>query len=144
MASRITQKILELMAKGDIDFETHSYKIILMAEGYSFNPATHATYADVSASELTAGNGYTQNNKALASININRDDSLYKLTISWANATWTADGGSIGPACGAIIFDDSHGEAPIVQWIDFGTSGTVEDGGAFTVTNPKMEIATSI
>ena len=144
MASRITQKILELMAKGDIDFETDSYKVILMSEGYSFNAATHAVYSDISGFELTDGNGYTQNNKVLASINIDRDDSLYKLIISWANPTWTASGGSIGPACGAIIFDDTHSEKPIVQWIDFETSGTVEDGGAFTVTNPKMEIVTSV
>ncbi len=144
MSSRIAQKILELMADGEIDFDAHNFKIILMEDGFSFLPGDYHVYSDISAFELDAGNGYTQDNKVLLSATITRDDTLYKLIVSWPNPSWTATGGSIGPSSGAIIYDDTHGEDPIVQWIDFGTSGSVEDGGAFTVTNPKLEIVTSV
>ncbi len=144
MSSRIAQKILELMANKVIDFGGDSFKIILMEDGFSFLPGSHHIYSDISTYELDPGNGYTQDNKVLSPASIVRDDTLYKITVTWPNPSWTAAGGSIGPSRGAIIYDDTHGDDPIVQWIDFGTSGTVEDGGAFTVTNPKLEIVTSV
>lgn len=142
MASKVTQNVLYLMLQKAIDFSADSFIIILMKEGFVFNQGTHNVYADVSASELDTGNGYTQKTKVLTGVSITRDDSLFKAVVSWSNPAWNAAGGPIGPACGAIIIDDTVTDDPIVQWIDFGASGTESDGGTFTVSNPKCELTT--
>ena len=142
MATRIVQNSLYLMAKGDIDLDTDSLIWILMDTGFTFNPATHHEYADVSASELSTGNGYTQFTKAAAGISISRNDTLYKATITWSNPQWTASGGSIGPTPGAFLVNDTVANDPLMMYIDFGTEGTEPDGGVFTIANPTYEIAT--
>ncbi len=130
------------MAKGEVDCDTNSFIIILMATGFVFNRATHLTYADVSASELGTGNGYTAGTKALAGIAITRNDTLYKVTITWSSPQWTAAGGPIGPANSAIIYDDTHASDIIVGYIDFGGDGTEPDGGVFTIPTPTVELTT--
>ena len=142
MASKVTQNFLYLMAKSDIDFDIDSFVIILMKSGFTFNRATHHKYADVSASELDTGNGYTQKTKALTGISITRDDTNFKAVVAWGNPSWIASGGPIGPACGAFILDDTHADDPLLQYIDFGGDGTEPAGGTFTITNPKFENTT--
>lgn len=130
------------MAKGDIDLDTNSLLIILMASGFTFDRANHHEYADVSASELGTGNGYTVKTKALAGYAITRNDTLYKATITWSTVQWTASGGSIGPACGAFILNDTVANDPLVGYIDFGGDGTEPNGGIFSITTPTLELTT--
>ena len=142
MATKICQNISYLMVKGEINFGTDSFIVILMQSGFVFDRANHHTYADVSADELTTGNGYTQKTKVLTGVSITRDDALYKVVVKWNNLSWVASGGSIGPACGAFILDDTHVDDPLVQYIDFSGDGTEPDGGTFTITNPRLELTT--
>jgi hypothetical protein len=143
MATKVMQNFLYLMAKGDVDLDTDNLKWILMDTGFTLDQANHHEYADVSASELSAGNGYTQADKAATGISISRNDTLYKLTITWNNPQWTASGGSIGPSPGAFLFDDSVANDPLVMYIEFASEGTEEDGGTFTLANPTLELPTS-
>jgi len=143
MSTKVTQNILYLMAKGDVDLDTDSLIFILMDTGFTYNQASHHVYADVSASELATGNGYTQKLKAAAGISISRNDTLYKVTITWSNPQWTASGGSIGPSPGAFLLDDTVTDDPLMMYIDFGSEGTEPDGGTFTIANPTLELATS-
>lgn len=142
MASYVCQNFLYLMAKGDVDLDTDDLIWILMDTGFTFDPANHHEYADVSASELGAGNGYLVKTKAAAGISISRNDTLYKVTITWDNPQWTASAGAIGPCPGAFLLDDTVTNDPLVGYIDFGTEGTEPDGGTFTIANPKFEITT--
>jgi hypothetical protein len=142
MASKLTQNILYLMAKGDVDFDTNSFIIILMTSGFVFSRGSHHEYADVSASELATGNGYTVKTKVLAGITITRNDTLYKATLTWTNPAWVASGGPIGPTPGACIIDDTVANDPIVGYIDFGGEGTEPDGGTFTITSPTIQLTT--
>jgi len=143
MATKICQNFLYVMAKGNVDLDTDSLIWILMDTGFIFDRASDHTYADISASELATGNGYTVKTKAAAGISISRNDTLYKVTITWSNPQWTASGGSIGPSPGACLIDDSVADDPIVGYIDFGGEGTEPDGGTFTISNPTMELATN-
>jgi len=142
MATKVAQNILYLLAKGEIDFDTDSFVVILMQSGFTYNRATHHKYSDISASEIGTGNGYTQKTKVLTGISILKNDTLYKAVISWNNPSWTVSGGPVGPACGAFILDDTHADDPLVQYIDFGGDGTEPDGGTFAITNPKLELTT--
>jgi len=143
MAVTIVQNILYLMAKGDVDFDTDSLIWVLMDTGFTFDQANHHKYADISASELGTGNGYTQKTKAAAGISISRNDTLYRLEITWSNPQWTASGGAIGPSPGAFLLDDTVTDDPLVMYVDFGGEGTEPDGGTFTISSPEFIGATS-
>lgn len=140
MASLVSNNILELISGGNVDFDNDTFKIILMQAGFVFDRDNHDEYADVSASELPSLYGYTQNNYTLAGVSTDRDDILNALLVTWNNAVWTAVGGNI-QACGAIIFDDTLANDPIVGFIDFGGTLTTYNGGAFTVANITVSIA---
>lgn len=138
MATTVSNKIKYLLAKKAIDFSADSFKIILMQSGFTFDKDTHHGYADVSASELATGNGYTANTKTLAGVAVTEDDTDDRTEVTWSNVTWTASGGSIGPSPGAIIFDDTVTTPtadPIVQYIDFGGDQTQAEGGTATISN---------
>lgn len=144
MSSTVANKLKFLLAEKAIDFANDSFKIILMASGFVFNADTHHGYADVSASELATGYGYTRNTKTLTSVTVTEDDTNDRTNITWANVTWTASGGSIGPTPGAIIFDDTVTTPtadPIVGYIDFGGEQTQADGGVATISNVELRIA---
>lgn len=141
MANAVSNHCKFQLGSGNIDFDTNSYKIILMATGFTFNIDTHATYANVSASELATGNGYTQNTKTLATVALSEDDTNDRLSVTWDDVVWTASGGSIGPSPGAIIFDDTTSDDTVVGFIDFGSDQTATDGGTFTVPNVEFRIS---
>ena len=145
MSTKVAQNFLYLLAKGDVDLDAgaDSLIIILMDTGFVYDRASHHDYADVSADELGAGNGYLQKTKVMAGISISRNDTLYKVTITWTNPAWTASGGAIGPSPGAFILDDTVTDDPLVCYIDFGGEGTEPDGGVFTISNPTLELATN-
>ncbi len=143
MASQASNKIKYLLATKAINFASDTFKIILMATGFVFNRATHETYADVSASELATGNGYTAGGATLTGVAVTEDDTNHKAAITWSNPSWTASGGSIGPAAGAIIYDDTISSPvadPIVGYIDFGGDQIQVAGGAFTIASPEVDL----
>jgi len=142
MATRVSQGILYLMGTKAVDFENDEFIIILMGTGFIFNRASHFEYLDVSASELPTLYGYTQFTKVLTGVTVTQNNTLFKLTVTWANPQWVANGGSIGPASGAIIIDNTVQYDPIVGYIDFGGDKTEPDGGTFTIANPTFEIST--
>jgi len=143
MSTKVCQNFLYVMSKGNVDLDTDSLIWILMDTGFVYDRATHHEYADISASELATGNGYTVKNKAASGISITRNDTLYKVTITWSNPSWTASGGAIGPSPGAFLLNDTVTDDPLVCYIDFGGEGTEPDGGVFTIANPTLELATN-
>lgn len=144
MASTASNKIKYLLATKAIDFANDTFKIILMQTGFTFDKDTHHGYADVSASELATGNGYTAGGATLSGVAVTEDDTDDRTEITWNNATWTASGGSIGPSPGAIIYDDTVTTPtadPVVGYIDFGGDQTEADGGTATIANIEVRIA---
>lgn len=141
MASELANKIKYLIATKVVDFANDSFKIILMQSGFTFDKDTHHYYADLSASELSTGNGYTANNKTLAGVAVTEDDTDDRTEVTWSNVTWTASGGAIGPTPGAIVFDDTVANDPIVCYLDFGGDQTQADGGTATISNIEIRLS---
>lgn len=120
------------LGKGGVDFTDDEFRIILMDDTFEFDRESHERYSDISDKEISEENGYSQLDKTLTDdVSWTRDDSENKAYISWEDATWTADGGTIGPADAAVIlrYDSStEGESLIVGAIEFGESLSVDDG----------------
>jgi hypothetical protein len=141
MANQASNKIKYLLATAAINFSTHVFKMILMQSGFVFNKDTHHQYSDVVGSELGNGNGYATLGATLAGVAVTEDDVDDRAEIVWSNRSWTATGGPIGPASGAIIYDDSATDDPIVGYIDFLADYTQPDGGTVTVIAPEVRIS---
>jgi len=143
MASKVSNNFRVLLATKVVDFSADTFKIILMAEGFVFNSDTHDLYADVSASEVANGFGYTTGGNTLGGVTVTQNDTDDRVYITCNNTSWTAAAGDIGPACGAIIYDDTliapNADA-IVGFIDFLGSYTEPDGGIATIANIKVTI----
>lgn len=140
MSSTLANNFLEQLFKKVMDFENDTFKIILMASGYAFNRESHVNYADVSASELATAYGYTAGGATLSGVVVAQDDIGNAGTVEWSNASWNATGGNL-TASGAIIYDDTVTDDPIVGYIDFGGDQTCLDGGVATVANPAINLA---
>lgn len=144
MATEAANKLKYALATKQIDFANDTFKIILMATGFTFNKDTHHGYADVSASELANGNGYSTGGNTLAGVAVTEDDTDDWTEVTWDNTSWTASGGAIGPSPGAIIYDDtptSPQADPIIGYIDFGGDQTQADGGVASIANIEVRIA---
>ena len=143
MATEASNKIKFLLAKKAIDFSADTFKIILMQSGFVFNKDTHEGYANVSASELGTGNGYTAGGVTLSGVTVTEDDTNDRCEVAWNNASWTASGGPIGPSPGAIIYDDTVTTPtadPVIGYIDFGGNQSQADGGVATISNIKFRV----
>lgn len=125
----------QLMAK-KIDFANDVFKIVLMDNTFTFDIDADAVLANVSADILADGYGYTVGTLTFTSLT--EDDTNDRAEALFADFTWTASGGSIGPANGAVIYDDTTADDTIVGFIDFGTAQTATDGGSFKISNIKV------
>ena len=143
MATKASNKIKYLLATGVIDFASDVFKVIFMADGFTFDEDNHEVYGDVSGDELVNGNGYTTGGNVLVLIAVTEDDVDDRTEVTWQNPQWTANGGPIGPSPGAVIYDDTvvAPAKPVVGYIDFGGNRTQADGGVATIANPEVRIA---
>lgn len=141
MATEASNKIKYLLATKVIDFANDVFKIILMQTGYTFDKDNDSLYADVSGSELSTANGYTAGGNTLTGVSVTEDDTDDRAEVTWNNTTWTASGGSIGPSPGAIIYDDTVADDPVVSYIDFGGDQTQAAGGVATISNIEFRLS---
>jgi hypothetical protein len=141
MANQAPNHIKYLLATAAINFAAHTFQMILMQSGFVFNKDNHALYADVIGNELANGNGYTVGGATLAGVVVTEDDTDDRAEILWSNRSWTAGGGPIGPASGAIIYDDTVVGDPIVGYIDFLGDYTQPDGGTVTIIAPEVRLS---
>jgi len=144
MATEAANKCKYELANARIDFGGDTFKIILMASGFTFNVDTHHGLSDVTASQLASGYGYTTGGATLSGVSVTEDDANNRTAVVWANVAWTASAGDIGPSPGAIIYDDSATSPQadtIIGYIDFGGDITQASGGVFTIAAPTVRIS---
>ena len=129
MASLIYNSCPHDLARGNIDFDTDSFKVLLVTSTYSPNKDTHDKRDDVT-NEVT-GTGYTAGGTTCA-VTVTKDTANDKVTItlgsvSWSSCTITARG---------CVYYKSRGGASsadeIVAYNDFGGDVSTT-GGTFSV-----------
>ena len=129
MASLIYNSCLDDTVKGSIDFDTDTFKMILVTSSYTA-AKTHAKRSDVT--NEVSGTGYTTGGNAAAVTctkdnTNNREDITFAIT-SWTTATITARAGVIYKSRGGLASADE-----LVAYVDFGADVT-STAGTFSVT----------
>ena len=137
----VPNKLKLLLLNKQIDFSNDVFKIILMNSAFVFDKDTHGLLADVTANQIATGYGYTQDAKILTGVTVAQDNVNDMAAVAWSDVTWTAAGGPIGPTGGAIVYDDTATDKPIVMHIDFGDACTTTDGYSFQIKTPKLTIS---
>lgn len=80
----------------------NTFKLALVKSTWTPAPTTDEVWADVSANEISAGNGYTANGNVLAGVTLSQTGGVVTFT---SNATvFTANGGSIPAWYYGVVF----------------------------------------
>jgi hypothetical protein len=130
MADLIYNSALEDEAKGAIDYDTDTFKILLVTSSYTPNKDTHDRRDDVT-NEIT-GTGYTAGG-ATCACTVAKDTANDRVTLTFAATNWAT---STLTARGAVIYKSTGTAAndPLVAYIDFGQDVS-STGGTFSVSS---------
>lgn len=136
MASLIFNRALEQWAKGTIDFDTDTFKVMLTTSSYSENKDTH-DYRDDVTNEVI-GTGYTAGGNTVT-VTVTLDTANDRVDISLGGTTWTT---STITARKAVYYKSRGGASSADEVIavnDFG-SDVITSGGTFTLNASTMRI----
>jgi hypothetical protein len=136
MASLIYNSAIDDMARGAIDFDSNSFKALLVTSSYVPNKDTHDKRDDVT--NEVSGTGYTAG--GVASVcTVTKDTANDKVTLSFAAVSWA----SSTITARALVIYKSTGTAStdnLVCYVDFG-SDVSSTGGTFSVTSSVISLA---
>lgn len=109
-----------------VNCNTDTFKV------YLSNAAPSASLDDIKTdlAEISAGNGYTAGGTDVANA---YSEAGGTGTLTGTDITWTASGGTIGPFQYAVMYDDTHASDILINWWDYGSALTLNDGESFTV-----------
>jgi hypothetical protein len=125
MASLVYNKLLENWAKGLVDFDTDTFKVLLTTSAYTENKDTHAYRSDVT-NEIT-GTGYSTGGNS-ATVTVTLDTANDRVDISLGGTTWTS---STLTARKAVYYKSRGGAASADELVavnDFGSDVTTVSG----------------
>ena len=125
MASLIYNSAVDDMARGAIDFDTDTFKVMLVTSTYTPNKDTHDKRDDVT--NEVSGTGYTAGGVASA-CTVTKDTANDKVTLSFAAVSWAT---ATITARGAVYYKSRGGASSadeLVAYVDF--AGDVSSTGA--------------
>ena len=125
MASLIYNSCIDDMARNAIDFDTDSFKVMLVTASYSPDKDAHLKRSSVT-NEIT-GTGYTAGGVS-APVTVTKDTANDKVTIEFAAVSWPS---STITARGAVYYKARGGASSadeLVAYNDFGSNITTSNG----------------
>ena len=129
MASLIYNSAVDDMARGVIDFDTDTFKVMLVTSTYTPNKDTHDKRDDVT--NEVSGTGYTAGGVTSA-CTVTKDTANDKVTLQFASVSWAS---STITARGAVIYKSRGGASSadeLVAYNDFGADVSTT-AGTFTI-----------
>lgn len=136
MASLIYNRLLELWARGNIDFDTDTFKVLLTTSGYTENKDTH-DFRDAVTNEVT-GTGYTAGGNTVT-VTVALDTANDRLDITLGGTAWPT---STITARKAVYYKARGGAASADELVavnDFG-SDVISSAGTFTLNASTLRI----
>jgi hypothetical protein len=137
MPSLIYNRGIEAAARGTIDFDTDTFRVLLTTASYTENKDTHDFRDDVT-NEVAAGGGYSSGGNVVT-VTVTRDDANDRVDISLGGTTWPT---STITARKAVYYKSRGGAASadeLIAVIDFGTD-VISSGATFTLTGSTLRI----
>lgn len=125
MASLIYNSCLDDLARGNIDFDTNTFKVLLVTSSYVADKDVHDKRDDIT--NEVVGTGYTTGGVTSA-CTVTKDTANDKVTLSFAGVSWPA---STITARGAVYYKSRGGASSadeLVAYVDFG--GNVSSSAA--------------
>jgi hypothetical protein len=136
MASFIYNSCPDDLSRGAIDFDTDTFKILLVTSSYTPNKGTHDKRDDIT--NQVTGTGYTAGGQTSA-CTVTKITASNRVTVVFAEVAWTA---ATITAAGAVIYKSRGGDAnadELVAFIDFGAN-IVANSGTFTVKSSTITL----
>lgn len=137
MSSLIYNSALYDEAVGAIDFDSDTFKVMLVTSSYSPDKAIDTKRSDVT-NEVPNGNGYTTGG-TLAIVSVTNDTVNNRIDVALGAVNWTA---ATISARGAVYYKSRGGPSSddeLVAYIDFG--GDVSStAGTFSLTASTLRI----
>lgn len=136
MASLIYNRTLELWARGSIDFDTDTFKVMLTTSAYAENKDTHDFRDDVT--NEVVGTGYPAGGNT-AIVTVTLDTVNDRLDITLGGTTWTT---STITARKAVYYKSRGGLSSADELIgvnDFGAD-VISSAGTFTLNASTFRI----
>lgn len=131
MASLIYNNAIDNAARGTIDFDTDTFKVMLVTSSYVPNKDTHEFRSDVTNEVGNSGTYASGGSASVATVTL--DTANDRVDITFASVNWTS---ATISAAAAVIYKSRGGAATadeLVAYVDF--LGTVSStNGTFTVT----------
>ncbi|MHA2264513.1 MAG: hypothetical protein ACXAEN_19130 [Candidatus Thorarchaeota archaeon] len=120
----------ELTLLGDVEYDAHNFRIILMGSGYTPSVDGNNGYADISAQEIVTS-GYTATGILLTALTVTQDDTNDRAKWDAADVTWT----SLGTTTinDAVIYNDTITAAPADPLICSIEITTNSNGNDYTI-----------
>lgn len=136
MASLIYNSALYDAMTGAIDFDTDSFKVMLVTSAYTPDKDTHLKRSSVT-NEVT-GTGYTAGGAA-ATVTVTKDTTNDRIDVSLGSASWAT---STITARGAVYYKARGGASSadeLVAYVDFGAD-IVSSAGTFSLTASTLRL----
>ena len=130
MASLVYNSCIDDMARGAIDFDTDTFKVMLVTATYSPNKDSHLKRSDVT--NEVSGTGYSAGGVTSA-CTVNKDTGNDRVTMTFANVNWPT---ATITARAAVIYKSRGGASSadeLVAYVDFGADIT-STADTFSVT----------
>jgi hypothetical protein len=122
------------LAKGNIDLDTDTFKIMLTTSTYTPNQDTDDFRNDVT--NEVSGTGYTAGGATLAGVSVTYDAASNQVRVSWTDPTWPT---STITARTAVIYKSRGGASTADELLAYCTeaSDISSSGATFTVDLPS-------
>lgn len=136
MSSLIFNRALELWARGSIDFDTDSFKVMLTTSAYTEDKDAHDFRNDVT--NEVSGTGYTAGGNSVT-VSVTLDTANDRVDISLGGTTWTS---STITARKGVYYKARGGASSADELIavnDFG-SDVVTSAGTFTLNASTLRL----
>lgn len=137
MASLVFNRALELWARGNIDFDTDTFKVLLTTSAYTEDKDAHDFRNDVT-NEVT-GTGYTAGGNTVT-VSVTLDTANDRVDISLGGTTWPS---STITARKAVYYKSRGGASSADELVavnDFGADVT-STNGTFTLNASTLRIS---
>lgn len=132
MASKMYGNLVARAFNGEVDYDTDTIKVALLAQAYNPDQDGHQVWSDVSDHEVT-GTGYTAGGATLSNKTVTYDGTNNVTVLDADDVTW---GSSTITARYAVIYDDAgaaNNEKVLMGYVDFGMNQASTNGN-FTLT----------